>query len=112
MERAADSVTTQGITRNGFMQLQAMMIQQQRLDICWTMLRSFGYNRQLRLKPEMLASIKDYASDPVSSCTNGLTAAAMWTSAQSPCRSSATRQLCPALTHRLCGAEHRVHALW
>lgn len=65
MERAPDSVTTQGITRNGFMQLQAMMIQQQRLDICWTMLRSFGYNRQLHLKPDMFASIKDHASDSV-----------------------------------------------
>lgn len=65
MERSPDSVTTQGVTRSGFMQLQAMMIQQQRLDICWTMLRSFGYNRQLHLKPEMFSHIKDLATDPV-----------------------------------------------
>ena len=65
MERSNDSVTTLGVTRNGFMQLQAMMIQQQRLDICWTVLRSFGYNRQLHLKPEMFAHIKDLATEPV-----------------------------------------------
>jgi hypothetical protein len=65
MERSPDSVTTQGVTRSGFMQLQAMMIQQQRLDICWTMLRSFGYNRQLHLKPDMFSHIKDLAADPV-----------------------------------------------
>lgn len=59
MERAPDSVTTLGITRSGFMQLQAMMIQQQRLDICWNMLRSFGYNRQLILDPAVYQSIPE-----------------------------------------------------
>lgn len=59
MERAPDSVTTQGVTRSGFMQLQAMMIQQERLDICWNMLRSFGYNRQLHLDSGVYASIPD-----------------------------------------------------
>jgi hypothetical protein len=70
MGRSQDSVTTLGVTRVGFMQLQAMMIQQQRLDICWTMLRSFGYNRQLHLKPEMFTHIKDLQSDPVCSPPN------------------------------------------
>lgn len=59
MERAPDSVTTHGITRSGFMQLQAMMIQQQRLDICWNMLRSFGYNRHLHLEAAVYESIPE-----------------------------------------------------
>ena len=65
MARSPDSVTTQGVTRSGFLQLQAMMIQQQRLDICWTMLRSFGYNRDLHLRPELFTNIKDLATDAV-----------------------------------------------
>lgn len=67
MERAPDSVTTLGITRSGFMQLQAMMIQQLRLDICWNMLRSFGYNRQLHLDPAVYDLIPEQPGSVVRS---------------------------------------------
>lgn len=67
MERAPDSVTTLGITRSGFMQLQAMMIQQLRLDICWNMLRSFGYNRQLHLDPSVYDLIPEQPGSVVRS---------------------------------------------
>ena len=61
----AEPVTTEGITRVGFMQLQMQMLVQERLDLIWHMLFRFGYTRSLALDPRLFASLPDRSVTPV-----------------------------------------------
>ena len=61
----AEPVTTEGITRVGFIQLQAEMIRMERLDLVWHMLFRFGYSRTLALSPLLFSTLPDRAAAPV-----------------------------------------------
>jgi hypothetical protein len=61
----AEPVTTEGITRVGFIQLQAHMIMMQRLDLVWRMLFMFGYDRTLHLMPGLFVTIPEHSTNPV-----------------------------------------------
>jgi hypothetical protein len=66
-ENAVDQepVTTEGLTRIGFIQLQVQMLVIQRADLVWKTLMKFGYDRSLSLDPALYTSIPQHASQPV-----------------------------------------------
>lgn len=76
-EPESEPVTTEGITRIGFIQLQAQMIVMERVDLVWRMLFMFGYDRTLSLSPQLFASIPVHDSSPVRICQRTLRAPAM-----------------------------------
>jgi EF hand associated len=61
----AEPVTTEGITRVGFIQLQAQMVVTERLDLVWRMLFMFGYDRSLSLDAKLFANIPEHSTTPV-----------------------------------------------
>jgi EF hand associated len=68
IQRGTDSVTTEGVTRAGFMHLQALIITQQRLDVCWHQLRKFGYNKTVELDSSLMASVPGKAAGSATPC--------------------------------------------
>lgn len=68
IQRDTESVTTAGVTRAGFMHLQALIIVQERLDVCWHQLRKFGYDKTVALDPALLSAVPGrVAADPAAS---------------------------------------------
>jgi hypothetical protein len=60
-----EPVTTEGLTRIGFIQLQVQMLVIQRADLVWRTLIKFGYDHSLSLEPALYASIPRHTSQPV-----------------------------------------------
>jgi hypothetical protein len=60
-----EPVTTEGLTRIGFIQLQVQMLVIQRADLVWQTLIKFGYDRSLTLDPALYAGIPQHACQPV-----------------------------------------------
>lgn len=49
-EQCEDGVTETGMNIHGFLQLQRMMIQRLKINVCWNLLRHFGFNEKLQLE--------------------------------------------------------------
>ena len=60
-----EAVTTEGLTRVGFIQLQGHMLMNDRVDLIWRMLFKFGYDRSLHLQPALFANIPQHDTQPV-----------------------------------------------
>lgn len=56
MDSIPGGVTTEGLTLPGFLQLQTLTIMRERLDICWNMLRQFGYTNHVEIDDALVAS--------------------------------------------------------
>jgi EF hand associated/Ras family len=53
-QECESAVTAQGVTQLGFFQLQKMMILRLKINVCWTLLRHFGYDNDLNLNIEFV----------------------------------------------------------
>ena len=59
-------VTQGGLTLPGFLFLIALFYEKGRIETVWAMLRTYGYNNDLRLSDEMLSEVSfSHASDQV-----------------------------------------------
>lgn len=67
-EKMPEGVNDNGLTLTGFLFLHALFIEKGRLETTWTVLRKFGYDNEIKLRDDLIPTIKR-APDQVMCCS-------------------------------------------
>uniref|UniRef100_A0A0D9W0J8 Mitochondrial Rho GTPase n=1 Tax=Leersia perrieri TaxID=77586 RepID=A0A0D9W0J8_9ORYZ len=57
-EKMPEGVSDNGLTLTGFLFLHALFIEKGRLETTWTVLRKFGYDNEIKLRDDLIPTIK------------------------------------------------------